>query len=403
MISSLIDPNTIWWKAKVLHATFLPFEVDTILRIPLSYNLPEDKLLWIGNRKDEFLVKSAYHVAHSMVDASEEGESSSRDPYRQLWQNLWHLNLPAKIKIFAWRACVNGLPTYDNISKRGINCSTACPVYGLEPEDINHALLHCEVASLVWSLWPDYSRPPQGHHWSFLDMALHLNYSNASQALDLFFVLSWAIWSNRNKLVHNDSPLSPPQVWTLANNSLEDFKNAAASLDILPPRRSQNRWKAPPQGVFKVNVDGATSNQGRNSSIGVIIRDCFGHVVAALSKYLPGRFTVDGVKALAMEQGILLARELHLPRVILESDALTVIQALNDNSTGSELGHILQGIQLVCESFEFCIFKHVSRDFNIVAHELAQLARSEESTCLWNGVPPPAVSMFVHSDSWYLA
>ena len=46
-------------------------------------------------------MKSAYHVAHSMVNAFEEGESSSGDPYRQLWQNLWHLNLLAKIKIFA--------------------------------------------------------------------------------------------------------------------------------------------------------------------------------------------------------------------------------------------------------------------------------------------------------------
>ena len=58
--------------------------------------------------------------------------------------------------------------------------------------------------------------------------------------------------------MHNDSPLSAPQVWTLANSSLEDFKNAVASLDILPPRHSQNRWEAPPQDVFKVNVDGAT-------------------------------------------------------------------------------------------------------------------------------------------------
>ena len=82
MVSSLIDPNTRWWKAEVLHATFLPFEVDTILRILLSYNFPEDKLIWIGNRKGEFLVESAYHVAHSIVDAFEEGESSSRDPYR---------------------------------------------------------------------------------------------------------------------------------------------------------------------------------------------------------------------------------------------------------------------------------------------------------------------------------
>ena len=151
MVSSLIDPVSRWWKAEVLHATFLPSEVETILKIPLSYNLPEDKLIWIVNRKGEFSVKSAYHVAHSMLDAFERGESSSGDPYRQLWRNLWHLNLPTKIKIFAWRACVNGLSTYDNISKRGINSSTTGPICGLEPEDINHALLHCEAASLVWS------------------------------------------------------------------------------------------------------------------------------------------------------------------------------------------------------------------------------------------------------------
>ena len=139
----------------------------------------------------------------------------------------------------------------------------------------------------------------------------------------------------------------------------------------------------------------------------MIIRDCNGHVVAALSKYLPGRFAADQVEALAMEQGILLAQELQLSRVILESDALAVVQALNDNSIGNELGHILQGIQLMSESFEFYSSKHVNKVFNVVAHVLAQLARSGESSCLWYGVPPPppppAVSKLVHNDLLYLA
>ena len=55
------------------------------------------------------------------------------------------------------------------------------------------------------------------------------------------------------------------------------------------------------------------------------------------------------------------------------------------------------------ESFEFCSSKHVNRDFNVVAHELAQLARSEESSCLWYGVFPPVVSVLVHNDFLYLA
>nr|XP_023891716.1 uncharacterized protein LOC112003738 [Quercus suber] len=43
MVSSLIDPNTKWWRAEVINTTFLPFEAETILRIPLSRSLPEDK------------------------------------------------------------------------------------------------------------------------------------------------------------------------------------------------------------------------------------------------------------------------------------------------------------------------------------------------------------------------
>ena len=90
----------------------------------------------------------------------------------------------------------------------------------------------------------------------------------------------------------------------------------------------------------KLMLMGLHLTKEKNSNIGVIIRDCLGHVVVALSKYLLGRFAADQVEALAMKQGILLAQELHLPRVILESDALAVVQALNENSTGSELGHI---------------------------------------------------------------
>lgn len=58
MVSSLID-STKRWKINVVRALFLPFEADTILKIPLSHNMPEDKLIWIGNKRGVFIVKSA--------------------------------------------------------------------------------------------------------------------------------------------------------------------------------------------------------------------------------------------------------------------------------------------------------------------------------------------------------
>lgn len=49
MVSALIDPLTKWWNVTLVRATFLPFEADSILRIPLSHSIPEDKLIWLGN------------------------------------------------------------------------------------------------------------------------------------------------------------------------------------------------------------------------------------------------------------------------------------------------------------------------------------------------------------------
>ena len=44
---------------ETVRALFFLFKVDMILKIPLSFNLPEDKLIWVANKKGEFTVKSA--------------------------------------------------------------------------------------------------------------------------------------------------------------------------------------------------------------------------------------------------------------------------------------------------------------------------------------------------------
>ena len=101
---------------------------------------------------------------------------------------------------------------------------------------------------------------------------------------------------------------------------------------------------------------------------------------------------------MALEQGVLLAQELQLPRVIVESDSSNVIQAIQEKATGSSSGHIIQRILQTCESFESCFFKHLSRNFNTVAHELAQHARRSGSQHLWKGVMPPVVAASLQSD-----
>ena len=83
------------------------------------------------------------------------GECSSGDSNAHLWKNLWKLKLPAKVKIFSWRACVDGLPVKVKMVERGIKSDFDCPVCGEMPESLFHVLISCDFALSVWSLWQD--------------------------------------------------------------------------------------------------------------------------------------------------------------------------------------------------------------------------------------------------------
>ena len=82
----------------------------------------------------------------------------------------------------------------------------------------------------------------------------------------------------------------------MAKNSIEEF-NEAASTNLYTPRPSHlYSWSPPPPGVFKINVDGSSSDLEESSSIEVIIRDCKGQTVAAFCKPLQSHYTAELVE-----------------------------------------------------------------------------------------------------------
>ena len=79
--------------------------------------------------------------------------------------------------------------------------------------------------------------------------------------------------------------LVPPptlQVWQMASCSLEDFAIAPSAVLVTSRPATSSCWSPPPHGVYKVDVDGASSILNGSSSIGVIIRDWRGATIAAL-------------------------------------------------------------------------------------------------------------------------
>ena len=397
MVSALIDEDTKRWKVDTLKSSFLPFEVETILNIPLSHNLPEDKIIWVGNNKGVFSVKSAYYVALAMINSSNGGECSYRDPRTSLWKRIWQLKIPPKIRIFLWKVCVNALPTMSNLRKRGVSTDGLCPVCGLEEETILHALCRCMAVKEFWRLWKDCQIDFGAESLDFSDIALKVLAAGNLKDLEILFVVAWAIWHNKNIRVFESVCQGADQIWNSAVNLISDFKEADKFYS-LGPTAGEVSWRKPPNGVFKINTDGATVGVGVLSSIGVIIRDCRGQAAVALCRVLPSCFTMDETEALAVEAGILLARELDLQQIIIESDSLAVVQRISSKDYSGGFGHIVNGIVNLLDGFAGWQIRHVKRDFNRVAHELAKFARCNNVSHLWRGVSPPIVRTLMHLD-----
>ena len=270
MVPSLIDNDIKWWKVDVINATFLPHEASTILKIPLNYNLPEDCLIWIGKKRGEFTVKNAYHIASSIVDSIEEGESTSSSSWTLLWKRIWQQKVPPKLKIFAWRICVNGLPTMQNLNHRGIHYSSFCPLCDKAIKTTAHAFLHCDHARMTWAFWHNYPVGLSSPSCDLVDIAFDFIAKSSPNDLELFFAVAWSIWWNRNQAIHEDSGFPPIHAWEMASSVLAEFK-AACSFLVLPQSPSLSKWKSPPTGFYKINTDATALDDGGNSCIGVVI------------------------------------------------------------------------------------------------------------------------------------
>lgn len=91
-------------------------------------------------------------------------------------------------------------------------------------------------------------------------------------------------------------------------------------------------------------MDGATSQDHRLSSIGALIRNSDGLVIAAISKALPVQYTVEEVEAIALASRVLLAQEMNLIDIKVELDAFSILQSIQKKELNSNISRILQGV-----------------------------------------------------------
>jgi hypothetical protein len=97
-------------------------------------------------------------------------------------------------------------------------------------------------------------------------------------------------------------------------------------------RRSQIQqgWLKPPEGKVTVNVDAAFDEDEGCGSVGVVIRDSTGGVLAAAHSFVPHLIDAPMAEAYALKEGLMLAQHIGYNRLIIRSDCMEVVDTMKD-------------------------------------------------------------------------
>ena len=101
-VCDLFNPDTRQWHSQILLNTLMPTTVMDIQFINLGTTNSRDKLIWKENKKGVFSVKTAYRVAIRLKQLEQVEHSLARVD-KKLWNRIWQLHIPPKVKNFVWR------------------------------------------------------------------------------------------------------------------------------------------------------------------------------------------------------------------------------------------------------------------------------------------------------------
>lgn len=190
-------------------------------------------------------------------------------------------------------------------------------------------------------------------------------------------VMWWQWWTQRNKVRDGEKPLDAKlftfRVACTAAEYQESFYKATTSRPC-----STSRWTTPPPDFLKFNVDGAYTPGNQHGAWGVVVRNSEGTLVAARAGRVEYVADAFGTELCAVEKAIDLAAELGVVRLMIETDALLVEQALNRRAPNfSKEAQVIEDIKVQINLwFSSCKFVHCKREANMPAHHLAKLGLS---------------------------
>ncbi|XP_042983235.1 uncharacterized protein LOC122312641 [Carya illinoinensis] len=207
-------------------------------------------------------------------------------------------------------------------------------------------------------------------------------------------VTAKAVLQRRNTWIFENKFKSPSQVSKQVHAEMEAIDSWVESgvKQVKHQVVSGSKWSAPPPAFFKANWDAAIDKGSSKVGIGVIVRDSEGLVTASLCSSIT--LTPDPLlgEAAAALRATTLCAELGLTHIVLEGDALNVVQAVQGvEENWSAVGMVIRDVKSLLSRFQEWSIHHVPRELNVIAHTLAKYALICSEDCILLEDYPPCI------------
>lgn len=219
---------------------------------------------------------------------------------------------------------------------------------------------------------------------------------------DLCFVscLARRIWMRRNAIVFGGHLPPPALLVQCTISSLAEYTQASSALKMkLPCHPSLSRWHKPPVGIIKVNWDAALDQSSNSIGVGVIARDEMGWIVASFCTTVPCFTEPTTAEAIAACKAAQFCREQDFQHIIMEGDALMVVEGLmQEGPSWQRYGHLIAEARNFLNGLVSWKISHVHREGNKAAHRLAKLAVHHSLHRVWQGTGPSIILPIVTAE-----
>ncbi|KAK3222428.1 hypothetical protein Dsin_009453 [Dipteronia sinensis] len=344
------------WNVSLIKNMFIENDANAILSIPCSLNQRDDSLCWHYTTDENYNMKSGYKLGMSL-NIKESTSETRKTGFN--WKGIRNLNLPTKIKIFLWTSLREWLPTQVNLARRNISVGCLCPVCCNSFETTVHALWGCSRLKKVRNMYGFLHGVNFANSLCFQDFFSSCTQNLGKKELELLCVVLWRVWFLRNKLVQGVGQRGLENVVPWSEEFLEEFMVV------------NEKWCV---------------------GLGMVVRDRFGAVKACSTQRIEARYSVSVAEALAILRGISFAIYCGYDHLIIESDALGVVNMINSGiEISADIGVIIEDIKCLLQNITDARVKYVSRKANVVAHSLSKLALTLDVSYFWLDSFPLAV------------